>query len=136
MRVVLDTNVLVAAFGARGLCEALFAACLEGHEIVVSEHILGELRRHLTRAFRMPASQAGEIVAFVRQHSELVEPTRVEKTACRDPDDLPVLGTAVAGRADVLVTGDRDLLELVRHGGIPIVTPRECHERLAGSAGR
>ena len=135
MRVVLDTNVLLAAFGTRGLCDALFTVCLEGHELVASEHILGELRRHLAGAFRMPARQADEVVAFVREHSEMVLPARVVASACRDPDDLPVLGTAVAGRADMLVTGDRDLLELKRHGGIPILTPRECYERLVGSAG-
>lgn len=131
MRIVLDTNVLLAAFGTRGLCEALFAACLEGHEVVTSEHILEELRRHLGRAFRMPGPQADEIVAFVRESSELVVPARVPAKACRDPDDLPVLGTAVAGQADLLVTGDRDLLALGRHAGVPIVTPRECYERLA-----
>ena len=136
MRVVLDTNVLLAAFGTRGLCDALFTVCLEGHQLVASEHINGELRLHLTRAFRVPARQADEIAAFVRELSEVVSPARVIALACRDPDDLPVLGTAVAGRADVLVTGDRDLLELKRHGGIPIVTPRECYERLVGSAGR
>lgn len=133
MRVVLDTNVLLATFGTRGLCEALFSACLEGHEIVASEHILGELRRHLTGAFRMPARRADEIVAFVREHAELVAPVPIPATACRDPDDLPILGTGVAARADLLVTGDRDLLELKRHSGIRIVTPRECYERLAGS---
>ncbi len=135
MRVVLDTNVLLAAFGTRGLCEALLAVCLERHEIVASEHIVGELRRHLTRDFRMPARQADEILAFVREHVEMVSPARVPAAACRDPDDLAVLGTAVAARADVLVTGDKDLLELKRHRDIPIVTPRECYERLAGSAG-
>ncbi len=81
----------------------------------------------------MPARQADEIVAFVREHSELVEPARVPATACRDPDDLPGLGTAVAARADLLVTWDRDLLELKRHAGNPIVTPRQSHEWLAGS---
>lgn len=133
MRIVLDTNVLLAAFGTRGLCEALYAACLEGHEVVCSEHILGELRRHLTRAFRMPARRADEIVAFVRESSEVVEPAHVPGSACRDPDDLPVLGTAVAGRADLLVTGDQDLLAVGHHDGIPIVTPRDCYERLAAS---
>ena len=52
-----------------------------------------------------------------------------------DPDDLPILGTAVAARADLLVTGNRDLVELKRHGGIRIVTPRECYEHLAGPEG-
>lgn len=134
MRVVLDTNVLLAAFGTRGLCEALFFACLEGHEVVTSEHILAELRRNLTRAFRMPAHQADEIVAFVRESSELVVPAQVAPKACRDPDDLPVLGTALAGHADLLVTGDRDLLSVRRHAGIPIVRPRECYHRIARSA--
>ncbi len=47
MRVVLDTNVLVAAFAARGLCEALVAVCLQSHEVVLSEHILAELNKNL-----------------------------------------------------------------------------------------
>ena len=136
MRVVLDTNVLLAAFATRGLCEALYAACLAHHEIVVSAHILAELRRHLTGKLRLPPRAADAIVAFVREHAEVVAPAQVAATACRDRDDLPVLGTAVAARADLLVTGDRDLLELKRHAGIPILTPRACHERLRGHSMR
>lgn len=136
MRVVLDTNVLLAAFATRGLCEALYAVCLAHHEIVVSAHILRELRRHLTGKLRMAARPADAIVAFVREHAEVVAPAEVAATACRDRDDLPVLGTAVAARADALVTGDRDLLALERHAGIPILTPRECHERLRTQAPR
>lgn len=131
MRIVLDTNVLLAAFGTRGLCEALLAACLEGHDLVASEHVLGELRRHLVAKFRLPARRAAEVAAFVRAHAEVVQPAPIPAEACRDPDDLPVLGTAVAGRADLLVIGDGDLLALGSHAGIPIVTPRECYRRLA-----
>lgn len=130
MRVVLDTNVLLAAFGTRGLCEALFAACLEGHDLVTSEHILGELRKHLVKAFLLTSQRADEIALFVREHSLVVSPGAVPATACRDPSDLPVLGTAIAGKADLLVSGDKDLLELKRFEGVPIVTPRECYERL------
>lgn len=131
MRIVLDTNVLLAAFGARGLCEALLSACLEGHDLVTSGHILGELRRHLAGKFRLPARRADEVVAFVRDHAEVVEPAPVPADACADPDDLPVLGTAVAGRAEVLVTGDGELPALGSHAGVAIVTPRECYRRLA-----
>ncbi|HET8542017.1 MAG TPA: putative toxin-antitoxin system toxin component, PIN family [Anaeromyxobacter sp.] len=130
MRIVLDTNVLLAAFGTRGLCEAVLAACLEGHDLVTSEHILGEMGRHLAGKFRMADRRVREIVAFVREHSEVVEPEPVAAGACRDPDDLPVLGTAVAGRADLLVTGDADLLTIGRHGAVDVVSPRECHRRL------
>jgi len=134
VRVVLDTNVLLAAFGTRGLCEALLAVCLEGHDLVTSDHILGELRRHLVKAFRLTRQRANEIAAFVREHSEVVSPVQVPATACRDASDLPILGTAIAGGVDLLVTGDKDLLEVKRFEDVPIVTPRECYERLVGAA--
>jgi predicted nucleic acid-binding protein len=52
VKVVLDTNVLLAAFAARGLCEAVFEACPASHEIILSDHILGELQRHLRGSSR------------------------------------------------------------------------------------
>lgn len=50
--------------------------------------------------------------------------------ACRDGDDLPVLGTLLAAKADCLVTGDQDLLELREFHSIPILSPRAFHDRL------
>jgi putative PIN family toxin of toxin-antitoxin system len=134
VRIGLDTNVLLAAFATRGLREAPYAVCLEHHEGAVSTHILGELRRHLTGKLRMAERPVDAIVAFVREHAEVVAPADVAAAAGRDLDDLPVLGTALAAQADMLVTGDRDLLELKRHAGIPIVTPRQCHTRLRAQA--
>lgn len=130
MRLVLDSNVLLAGFGTRGLCEALVGVCLEAHELVLSVHLLTELRKHLVGKFRLPARRADEIVAFLREHAEVVKPAMVESKACRDPDDLAVLGTAVAGHVDLLVTGDKDLLVLKVFDGIPIVGPRECYDGL------
>ncbi len=83
----------------------------------------------------MPVRRTDEIVSFLREHSEVVTPAPVSAAACRDASDLPVLGTAVAGKADLLVTGDKDLLVIKRHAGIPILSPRECYERLVGSSG-
>ena len=130
MRIVLDANVLLAGFGTRGLCEALVAVCVESHHLVLSPHLLSETRRYLTTKFKVPATHADEIISFLRGHAELVTPATVSTDACRDPDDLPVLGTAVAGRAELLVTGDQDLLTLHVYAGIAIITPRACYERL------
>lgn len=129
MKVVLDTNVLLAAFGARGVCETIYETCLDRHEIVTSEFILGELSRHLVDRFRVPAERQERIVALVRQQSTVVEPASVPDDACRDVDDLPILGTAVAGQAEAIVTGDRDLLTFGRFGETEIVSPREFHDR-------
>jgi uncharacterized protein len=130
VRVVLDTNVLFAAYASHGLCESLMIVCLNEHEIVLSEHILGELRRHLIGKLRMTDQHAGEIELLLREHCTIVEPTPLPEDACRDPDDVPVLGTAATARADALVTGDADLLALVEWRGILILSPRAFYDRL------
>lgn len=130
MKVVLDTNVLVAAFATRGLCEAVLDVCLATHELVLSEYILTELRRNLIAKLKLPPAQAEEIVSFMREQAALVEPACVPVGACRDPADLAVLGTAVAGGNACLVTGDRELLELGGYEGVAILTPRAFQERL------
>jgi predicted nucleic acid-binding protein len=61
---------------------------------------------------------------LLRTRFEVVEPVALEPQVSRDPDDDVVLGTAVAGRCDAIVTWDRDLLDLTTHRGIVIVSPR------------
>ncbi len=125
MRIVLDTNVLIAALLTRGACESVVAVCLAQHELLLSEHILAETARILRK--KAPAVQQAA-VEVLRRHCGLVLPADVGVGACRDPDDLPVLGTAAAAQADYLVTGDQDLLVLGRYGTTRIVSPREFIE--------
>jgi putative PIN family toxin of toxin-antitoxin system len=61
--------------------------------------------------------------------AEVVEPAPVASTACRDPADFHVLGTAVAGRAELLVSVDNDLLELGAFEAIRIIRPGEFWRR-------
>ncbi len=131
MRAVLDTNVLMSAFGTRGLCEAIYEVGLADHDLITSDHILKELQKHLVGKFKMPRQRVSEIIALVREQAKVVKPAVVSKTACRDADDLPVLGTLLAGNADCLVTGDRDLLDLNSFEGKPILSPRAFYDSLS-----
>jgi predicted nucleic acid-binding protein len=121
VRVVFDTNVLLSAIFTRGLCEALLGACVDraDWEIVVSDY-----------KFRVPVVAVRAAVDLLRRNAEMVMPAEMSADACEDKDDLPVLGTAVAGGADLLVTGDAELLALGSVRGIPIVSPRALYERL------
>ena len=130
MRVVLDSNVLLAAFGTRGLCEAVTAACLESHEVIVSEHILEEVSRGLTEKFKVPPHQVKANIAFLREHCRTVKPAHVPSQACRDAKDLAVLGTALAAQAHCLVSGDQDLFVLRQFKEIPILSPRAFYDML------
>jgi putative PIN family toxin of toxin-antitoxin system len=125
--------VLLAGVATHGLCEGLLALAYRDHSVVLSEHILNELAEHYVGKFRASAEQAAVVVETLRKHSEIVDPAPVSQDAFDDLDDLPVLGTAVAGRADALITGDKELLELGNYQGIPILSPREFYERICVS---
>jgi putative PIN family toxin of toxin-antitoxin system len=124
MRLVLDANVLIAAFVARGVCAELLEYCVREHEPVTSVAILEDVRRNLVSKVKVSISQADQTVRLLRTRLDVVEPVALGAQVCRDADDDLVLGTAIAGRADAIVTGDRDLLDLGSFRDISIVSPR------------
>jgi putative PIN family toxin of toxin-antitoxin system len=130
VKVVLDTNVIVAGFGTRGLCADVLNVCLDRHSIVLSEQILAEVSKNLLGKFKLPPAQVKEISRFLRQRATLVVPAEVPPDACRDATDLAILGTAVAAGAECLVTGDGDLLTIQRYEKTAILSPRAFYESL------
>ena len=74
---------------------------------------------------KLPRQTAAGIERFLRENGSLLGPAAVAADACRDADDMHILGLAKAGKADYLVTGDDDLLVLKRFGRCRIVTPRQ-----------
>ncbi len=129
MKVVLDANVVVAAFATQGLCWGLFELCLEKHRLVFSEELLREIHDALRQKIKLPAQETEKVVAFLKHTAQMVSVQSVPSGLCRDPDDAKVLGTALAGDADVLVTGDKDLLSLEKFQGISILSPRTFWNR-------
>lgn len=120
---VLDSSVLIAAMARPGTCTELTDEIARDHTLVLSEFILNEVEAKLQEKFGMSSSHARALVASLRDRGEVVAPTSVPADACRDPDDLPVLGTAVGGQARLLVSLDKDLLALGSFQGIPIAKP-------------
>ena len=124
MRVVLDSSVLIAACVSRaGVCSELLEEVLERHDLVLSNCILDEVRRQLTRKFFMPASLIDRVVGSLHRAAIVVEPATLPTDACRDPSDIPVLDTALGGQAALLVTVDRGLLSLTTYRDILIIKP-------------
>jgi putative PIN family toxin of toxin-antitoxin system len=130
MRVVLDTSVIVAAFAARGLCAEVFEVCLADHSIVLSEHILSEVAEKLIDKICLPLNIVQEIIDYLREQVEIVNPEKIKESICRDKDDIPIIGTALSGNARFVITGDEDLLVLKKYKDVEIVTPREFWSQL------
>jgi len=130
MKIVLDANVIIAAFAARGLCESIMEVCLSEHEIALSDDLLDEILRNLRIKIKLPKDVVDNIGAFLREHSNISIPSPLALDACRDPDDIKILGLAVASNADYIITGDKDLLVLKSFEGIPILNPRSFSDIL------
>lgn len=124
MRVFLDTNVLVAAFATRGLCADVTRVVLAEHQLITGEVVLVELREVLGRRIKLPVATIDDIVALLRDQEVVPKPRKPSEVPVRDPDDRWILASATAGRADVLVTGDQDLLDVADKAPLPILNPR------------
>jgi putative PIN family toxin of toxin-antitoxin system len=132
VRIVFDTNVLLAGLFTRGVCEALLDACVgsEQHVIILSEHVLDEFARHAKEKLGAPQDKVEHALAVLRGNCEVAEPSDIPADACRDANDLPVLGTALAGKADCIVSGDQDLLLLRTFRSARILSPRQLYNHL------
>ena len=130
MRVCLDTNVLVAAFATRGLCADVFRTVVAEHDLVIGEVILTELRRTLRTKFKAPDDRVAAVENVLAAFPVIPKPPEPSALLVRDPADRWILATAIAGTADVLVTGDRDLLAVQAESPIRILDPRAFWELL------
>jgi putative PIN family toxin of toxin-antitoxin system len=115
----------VAAFATRGLCADVLRTVLARHALLLSGTVIEELTRTLIEKLRVPEPEVREIATFLRVSASLSDmPPEPVSVAIRDRDDAVILGEALAMGADVLVTGDRDLLEAGEVPDIKILDPR------------
>jgi len=130
VRVFLDTNVLVSAFAARGLCADLLELVLLEHDLIIGGNVLRELSKALHEKVRLSAARTAEIGEFIAgEAAEIVsEVSPVEAKV--DADDALVLGEALAARAEFFVTGDAALLKFDAIATLRIASPRRFWEIL------
>jgi putative PIN family toxin of toxin-antitoxin system len=149
VKVFADTNFLVSAFATRGLSADVIQLIMADHELIIGEFVLIELRRVLVSKLKVPESIALDTENLLRQNSiepvpesialdteNLLRQNSIEpvpdtksKIKVRDEDDRWVLQSAINSDADILITGDKDLLVISDQIEKPkILTPRQFWE--------
>lgn len=129
MRIFADTNVLVSAFTARGLCADLLEIILADHQLMTGEFVLQELQRVLITKLKVPNRKVSDVLQFLRNHHVEPIPDKPSEVKVRDEDDRWVLESAIRAGADILVTGDKDLVAISKQvSQLKIVTPRKFWE--------
>lgn len=130
MKVFLDTNVLVSAVATRGLCADVMRAVLSSHQLVISIPLLNELRRILTEKIGLPEDVISDFFDLLRQDAICSTAQEILDIDFSDPDDIPILSSALNGDADCFVTGDKALIELGKVSNMGILSPRMFWEKL------
>tara|TARA_Y100000588_G_scaffold292029_1_gene311246 strand:+ start:1730 stop:2131 length:402 start_codon:yes stop_codon:yes gene_type:complete len=129
VRVLLDTNVLVAAIAADGLCRNLVRVRIQTHTLIFSKRLAREFEKTMREKFGLDANDL-PVWTLLKERMEWVQPRALAEPVCRDADDDWVLATAEAGKAEVIVTGDQDLQVLKEHEGVQIMSPRDFLRQL------
>lgn len=128
MKVVLDTNVIIASFATRGLCHAVFELCLDRFEIVISSFLIKEVETNLAKKLKLSPKLIREITEFLSEEAKTIEIDDIPRDVCKDSADARVLALVQKSEAAYLITGDKELLAIEKIGSSKILSPRKFWE--------
>lgn len=124
MIVVIDSGVWISGFHFGGIPQAALNHAYLHHRIALSYGILNEVRSILNRKFLWDNQRADDVLAVYLSGALLLETTGKIRGICRDPNDDMVLECAVIANAQILISGDKDLLSRVSYKTTRILSPR------------
>ncbi|HEY5297867.1 MAG TPA: putative toxin-antitoxin system toxin component, PIN family [Verrucomicrobiae bacterium] len=127
MKLVVDTNVLIAGLAGEGMCRDIVKRRLLAFELFTSQILLDELADKLREKFQLNPDKL-PLLKIYADEATIVKPKPLSEPVCRDPDDDEVLATALTANAEIILTGDKDLLVLKQFQGIKILSPRQFVE--------
>lgn len=125
MRVFLDTNVLASTFGTRGLCADVFREVMSRHELVISDALLEELKSVLKKKFNVPPGLIDEILLFLQTDTLLEKSKILHEIPLKDKKDRIIISSAFEAKAEIFVTGDKEILRLKRYKNLRFASPRQ-----------
>lgn len=130
MIVVLDSGIWISALQFGGTPQAALNSVFSDHTVAICDQIVAEVRATLVRKFSWKDE---EVLAILKEY--ISDGTHVEVTGtlhgvCRDLKDDMVLECAVKSRAEIILSGDNDLLSVKTYSGIQVLTARQFLDRL------
>lgn len=128
MKIVFDTHVILSALITHGLSTRVLDICIDKHVLFVSPWIINEIIEKLNVKLNIPSAEIERASSFIHNVCINVNPKGALPSICRDKDDNNILLLAQDVAADVIITGDRDLLILKKYLDTHIISPRQFIE--------
>ena len=129
MKIVFDTNVILSSFITQGLSYRVLDLCLDKHRLYISQWIIDEISGKLKRKFKIPDNEIKRVQEFISRAFVIINPDGEIPILCRDKDDNNILHLAKFIKADIIITGDKDLLDLKKFNKVKIINPRTYMEK-------
>ena len=130
MNIVFDSNIYIAAFATHGVCHLMLESCITEHGVFISDFIFGEVKEKLIKKIKLPPETVDEIISYLGEQAIVTNPKNLVSDICRDPDDDNIISLGLAAKAEYIVTGDRDLLDIGQYASLHMVSPKEFSEVL------
>jgi len=125
MRVVFDTNIFISALVFPGSqAEKAIQKIIERDTLLISKAIINEVLLVLSRKFSSDPEELSRIAVYLAELGEMVRPAKKVRVF-QDEADNRIIECAFSGRADVIVTGDKEMLTLKEYRGTRIISLRE-----------
>ncbi len=131
MIVVLDSGIWISAFQFGGAPQAAIDDVFSGHTVAICDQIVAEIRATLVRKFSWKDEEVLAILTEYTSDGKHVEVTGAVHGVCRDPKDDMVFECAVKADAEIIISGDNDLLSVKTYRGIQILTARQYLDRFS-----
>ena len=124
--IVIDSNVWISALIFGGNPEKILKLFIDNKvEVVMSEEIITELRRIIINKFPLFVNSLNLLEASLRKDNVFVQLGSITIDASRDVDDNRIIETAYIGKAQYIISGDKDLLVLKKYEDIKILNPSD-----------
>lgn len=128
MKIVFDTNVIISAFIATGICKDILEYAVETHNVIISPYILEELRKKLIGKLGFSERDYREIRDLLKQHLTIIRESKEYRLSFSDKKDIQILQLCLTVDADILITGDMKIQKLKRVGKTQIISLSEFWE--------
>ena len=133
MNIVFDSNIYIAAFATHGVCHLMLESCITEYSIFISDFIFGEVKEKLIKKIKLPPETVDEIISYLGEQAIVINPKNLVSGVCRYPDDDNIISLGIAAKAEYIVTGDRDSLDMGQYASLHMVSPKEFAEVLRRS---
>lgn len=132
MRIILDTNVLVSGLFFPGIPLKILKSIKQGkYRIIVSQEIVDEYKRTIDKLAARFANviDANAQLELIILSSDICQPQKLIEPVCADPDDDKFIACAIASKTKIVVSGDKELLNVSGYKGIEVLTPRQFTDK-------